>query len=292
VVRLEAPRRGDSEWLWPGDADLSDLSRALWQHGIAHRIYERAGEQALQLQDPRREPELLAILDALQRDELRLRPPERAVPAATGAPSWHRAPLTLLLLAASVVGAVLAAVDYRGVLFSALTFTRAEVVAGRVVLDSLAQTLARGELWRLVTPIFLHFGLLHLAFNGLWLWEFGRRIEMRQGAGRLLLIVLVTGLLGNLAQYLVVPGALFGGMSGVIYGLLGYCWLWGRLRPAEDFQLPAGIMVVLLVWLLIAASGVIEAVGLGAIANAAHVGGLVSGLGLAAVLARVATRRG
>src|SRR5690606_16541906 len=74
--------------------------------------------------------------------------------------------------------------------------------------------IASGQLWRLVTPIFLHGGILHLVFNMLWLYQLGSAIEHYEGSRLLLLMVMILGALCNTAQYLV-SGPAFVGMSGV-----------------------------------------------------------------------------
>ena len=75
-------------------------------------------------------------------------------------------------------------------------------------------------------------------------------------------------------------------MSGVIYGLLGYIVIWNRCRPAQSFPLANGVAVVMIVWLLLCIAGFTELLGVGAVANTAHVSGLLLGivLGLAAAL--------
>jgi len=125
----------------------------------------------------------------------------------------------------------------------------------------------------------VHFGFLHLAMNSMWYLELGRRIEYRQGALMLLGLTLVFGVVSNLAQYSFGGPGIFGGLSGVLYGLLGHCWLFQKLSPDEAYRLPPGVVVLMLVWLVICLTGVIEVVSFGAlaIANAAHVGGLVAG---------------
>jgi GlpG protein len=88
-----------------------------------------------------------------------------------------------------------------------------------------------GEFWRLLTPIFLHFGLAHLAFNLLWLSILGSRIEQLSGSVHLLMVVIVSGVFSNMIQVGWGGSAMFGGMSGVVYALLGYIWIKGRFVP-------------------------------------------------------------
>src|SRR5690606_11070458 len=95
----------------------------------------------------------------------------------------------------------------------------------------LLRSVLSGEQWRLLTPIFLHFGLLHQLFNMLWLWDLGGALEARRGFGFLALFVLISGIGGNLAQYLITGWPYFGGVSGVVFGLLGFIWMPGRYNP-------------------------------------------------------------
>ena len=67
-------------------------------------------------------------------------------------------------------------------------------------------------------------------------------------------------------------------MSGVVYGLLGFCLLESRINPVSSLRLPAALLWFMLGWLFLCMIGLVEAVGFGAIANSAHVGGLFSGV--------------
>lgn len=129
-----------------------------------------------------------------------------------------------------------------------------------------------GQFWRLITPIFIHFGILHIVFNSLWLWELGRAIEHTSEAWKLGLLVMCIGVVSNLAQYLY-AGPLFGGMSGVVYGLLGYVWAQGRFNPFARLQLNQNVMIMMMIWFALCWTGM-----LGPVANMAHTGGLLMGL--------------
>ncbi|MFM2420563.1 MAG: hypothetical protein RL385_5286 [Pseudomonadota bacterium] len=128
------------------------------------------------------------------------------------------------------------------------------------------------EPWRFVTPVLIHFGVLHILFNALWLKDLGRVIEMVHGTRYLAVFVLVSGALSNVAQFEIVGSPLFGGLSGVVYGLLGLIWLSGKLRPGLGYGLPPHTVQLMLLWL---ALGFIGNFG---VANYCHLGGLVVGL--------------
>lgn len=129
-----------------------------------------------------------------------------------------------------------------------------------------------GQLWRLFTPIIIHFGIMHIAFNLLWLYQLGSVIEQRQNTKRMLILVIITALLSNLAQFYW-AGPIFGGMSGVVYGLLAYVWAQGKFNPGVGIGLNQSTTVMMLIWFIVCWLGLV-----GNIANMAHTIGLVCGV--------------
>lgn len=130
-----------------------------------------------------------------------------------------------------------------------------------------------GEVWRLLSPAVLHFGWPHILFN-LWaFWDLAGLIERRAGPNRLVGLIVGLALISNLGQYLA-AGPNFGGMSGVIYGLLGYAWMMGRYRPEAGIGLHPQTVVMMLVWFVICLT---PALGV-PVANAAHGFGLIAGI--------------
>jgi GlpG protein len=126
----------------------------------------------------------------------------------------------------------------------------------------------QGQIWRLLTPIFIHLGPLHILFNMLWMRDLGTTMERHLGAFRLALQVVVIGILSNAAQYFA-SGPAFGGMSGVVYGLLGYIWMKGKFDPASGLFLHPSTVAMMLIWLvfgytnLLPMANTVHAVGLG-----------------------------
>lgn len=147
---------------------------------------------------------------------------------------------------------------------------------------SLMDIIRSGQLWRFVTPIFLHFSVLHILFNMMWLRNLGRSIEFVRGTPRFVLLILALAILSNIGQYWwtmtyyssppAVP-ARFGGMSGVVFGLIGYLWMKGRTQPRQGLAIPNDQLVWAVLWMLLCIGG-----AFGAIANAAHVTGFLAGI--------------
>ncbi len=139
-----------------------------------------------------------------------------------------------------------------------------------------SQTLEKvreGQIWRLVTPIFLHGNFLHLGFNVYIFWILGGVIERLKGSGHLLVLCLIIAILSNLAQFQT-SGPNFLGLSGVVYGLFGFIWMRSMLLPEEGFFMPQGMVVQMILWAVIC----VLARDNFPVANAAHFGGLFVGM--------------
>lgn len=131
------------------------------------------------------------------------------------------------------------------------------------------------QVWRWITPVFLHFGILHFTFNLLWWWDIASLIERLQGTFRLTYIFLVLSVMSNLIQFMF-SGNRFGGLSGVVFGVLGYVWVYGQVRRDYPLQLRPVIMYMMVGWMLVGFSGVLDK-AVGPMANEAHLAGLVTG---------------
>lgn len=139
-----------------------------------------------------------------------------------------------------------------------------------------------GNYWRIITPTLMHFSALHLIFNLAWWWTLGRDIETKLGAIALILLFLSTGLLSNYAQFMV-SGPNFGGLSGVVYGLFGFVWWCGWLRPHWGLSLSKPLVGFMLLWLVIGYADVLWI----NMANTAHLTGLISGCLLALLMTQL-----
>ncbi|WP_273427851.1 rhomboid family intramembrane serine protease [Marinobacter sp.] len=268
--------------------NLAGFSQWLKGQGVPHRITEENDHQVLWLENPQHAEPVLEALDRfLAEPELRdAVDRQHHSPVFVGG-RWQPSPKHAPLVLAAIVVALLmvwATSMGRNELAAALMMIDPRdfdwsTLAGRI--DALASTLASGQVWRLLTPDFLHFSWTHIIFNSVMLWFLGSQIEWFDGRGRLLTLFLVTSIFSNGLQYLV-SGPLFGGLSGVVYGILGYCWLSQRKLPR--FQFPPALVTFAVVWMVIGFTPFTEMLGLGRMANEAHLGGFVSGVALALIL--------
>ena len=282
----------------PADVNLLAFSQYLGHQGVEHRISEEGRHQVLWVDTDQAATLVRSIYTTYLSGQLLL---DDATPAAVNllprfsATSLKQVPVTLLLI---LICLLLVPVTFGlgygngydsgngewNSLLRQLLFLPSEQSGSRLYFLPLSQVLSSGEVWRFFTPMFLHFGWVHLVFNLLWVWEVGRRIERVNGSLLLILLVCLASLVANLSQFFMSGTALFGGMSGVVFGLLGYSLVWSRLVPERATGLPPGIYIFMLVYLLVGVTGVMDLAGLGKIANGAHLGGLIAGLVLASLV--------
>ena len=152
--------------------------------------------------------------------------------------------------------------------------TGASLAGGRVADSELLSegglygpAVADGEVYRLVTSGFLHFGVVHLLFNGFSLWILGTMLEPAMGRARFALIFFVSLLAGSFGALLLKPEALTAGASGAVFGLMGAAFVYMRHRGFDPMQSGLGF------WLLF---GIVYSFRPG-ISLGGHIGGLVGG---------------
>ncbi len=264
------------------DTDLGPFSRLLWQRRLSHRITEMDGKQVLLMNSPPQIEQALALFQQWRRGEV--------APAAQDSVGFGtffnsgefiggltrgfaRAPLTLVLIALCCVLAVLAPLATPTALTFDLLYPDFSYGTRTIILSRVIDNFGLSELFRMLTPILLHGGLVHLAFNMMWLWELGTRIERAQSSLAMALVVAVLGLLSNTVQYLYGGGTNFGGMSGVVYGLFAYIWMWQLFDPRTKLALPGS-----LIWFMLISLVIMTALDLRMIANEAHLGGFLAGM--------------
>lgn len=136
----------------------------------------------------------------------------------------------------------------------------------------IAELSSSHQWWRLLGPAFIHFSAVHLVFNLLWWWFLGAKIEQKFGTSTLVLLFAISAISSNVGQ-LLVSGTNFGGLSGVVYAVMGFVWWIGWLRPHWGLALPKPVIGFLLIWLLLGYADVLWV----SMANTAHTVGLIAG---------------
>jgi GlpG protein len=205
----------------------------------------------------------------------------------SGAGIRRKCPLTIGLIVVSVLVALATNQLFEdnganpSSLLDSLRFVRSAET-----LDNFADV-KRGQVWRLVTPIFVHYGIMHLVFNMWLMYVLGGQIEDRLGSGKFAAFVLLAAILSNLGQAITAQSlgklGLFGGMSGVGYAVFGYLWMKVKFDPGSGFQLDKLNVFILMAWLVLCTLREFPPFDsvLGMLpkaANTAHVVGLVVGM--------------
>ena len=190
------------------------------------------------------------------------------------------------IIIASILIALLSNFGSVIIFIEPLTFTQINISnLGYFSALSFEQTfIESNQWWRLVSPMFLHFSFAHLAFNCLWIYILGEKIEKVDGSLTFISIVIFTAVSSNSLQYFWNGSSLFGGLSGVIYGLIGFCMIIEMDSSRDIYDIPPGLYMFMIIWMILGFMGVLELFGFGSVANFAHLGGLVSGIIFAMIL--------
>ena len=248
---VEPDSEGWAVWIYSEDQiEKGNQALAAYLQNPADRTFQNAADTAVASEQRQRREEAAFAKRVRTADQI-----------------WKRsdtAPLTLFLIGASVVVTLFAGLN------ASLPNVRWLLISEGA--PGFLPEVQSGEIWRLITPIFIHFGPTHLLFNMLVLYDLGRLIEKAQGTKRLALLVVVIGVGSNIGQYLI-GGPGFGGMSGVLYGMVGYIWLRSQCDPASGLMISPMTLGVMLVWFFLCLFGIIPGV-----ANGTHAIGLVMGI--------------
>ena len=266
--RIDESANGWAVWIRDEDqvAKGAEELKAYLDDPKAHRFVKAASDAK-------------AIKQAEEKREREYRKNFRDVSDQWSGLQARRRPLTIFLIATAAVVFLLQQSGYRGVVLNTLSFTTSHLELSRGWIGDGLKPIQSGQVWRLITPIFLHFGPLHILFNGWVMMIEGTLIEKSRGTLRFGVLVLISAIVSNLGQYLYMAQgdpnttAAFGGLSGVGYALFGYIWMKTLYEPEQGMILPPNTVAMMLIWLVLCMTGV-----LGPIANAAHVVGLVVGV--------------
>lgn len=255
------------------------LSEALFAQRIDSDVREdEQGERGVWVLSERDLPRAEAVLRVFLSHGARATHPRPSLFARA-----RQSPVTYALIAICVLVSVATELLHYDVLLVYLS------IASFDPSGNLWHDLAHGQLWRAITPIFIHFGPFHLIFNAFWLMDAGSVVERYQGWLGYTVFVLWSAALSNVAQLALGANPNFGGMSGVVYAYIGYLWARGR-DPDSGIQVPGRLIGFFVVWMALGFSGLLDRV-IGPMANYCHLGGFVAGLAYGYIAAVRARRR-
>ncbi|MCH7726339.1 MAG: rhomboid family intramembrane serine protease [Planctomycetes bacterium] len=202
----------------------------------------------------------------------------------------RRTPIVFVLIIGSILATIWTNFGKDNTTFRRLSFYDTVIHHGidakNANIEEVFVDIRKGQVWRLLSPVFVHLSILHLIFNMYWTFVLGAQIERLRGSLRFALIVVLAAVISNIAQAgLDYP--VFGGMSGVGYGLFGYVWMKTLYEPTSGFMLAPSTVALMVIWFFVCLSGAI-----GGVANTAHLAGFVvgAGIGLAPIMFRSRTK--
>ncbi len=262
------------------EINLLRVSQFLTSQGIFHRINEESGQQIIWVEGEQQVALVREALDACPFEETNPGPigdnsnvegkRTRVAGLYNVLRAYARSPVSMSMIAACVIVAVFSSLGTQPQRVAFLFYPLLDTSGFTALLISIDSA---SELLRSFSPMLLHFGELHLVFNMLWLWYFGRQLESSHPRWLFVVLILLCSFMGNTTQYLYSGYNNFGGMSGVVYGLLGYTWIIHKFMPGSRLLINNSMFMVFVIALIL-----MEITASSWIATAAHVGGLISGL--------------
>ena len=296
----------DARWhrvlRFPIGQNLMPLLSYLKTHNISHHVTEESGQQQLWIADASQIHNVAEYASRWASGDLNVNEKMSGLAPFTAKKPlsisiskpliilhlFRLLPVTMMVMLLGFIGIILFKLD--SVQFSYINpFLFQKIQSGSFL--SLQETLKLGEYWRLLTPTFLHFSFLHVVFNALFMWVIGQRIESVKGRLHYLAIVIFIGLIANIAQYMAQANTIFGGLSGVVYGLVGYIAVYQRYISHPILQFDQSMIIMFIVVLLLGLLGVMDLFIAGRVANTAHIAGLGTGAIIGWLMAIVDMRK-
>lgn len=283
-THIDAVDNGSNRWeIWVRDEDK--LGKALRELELFR----------LNPNEPKYESAVIEasrLLEEEQRTREKAAKNIRKIKPSSSAVGMNRGPIPPLTLTLSILAGILSLLSgfmqpshnnrWGHLIVNELSFVApADLAASK---GDPAASLKKGEIWRAVTPIFLHGSMLHLAMNLFMLISLGRLIERIVGTPLFALLVLLLAVGPNLLQGLA-PEWMYGspnfvGISGVVYGLFGYIWIRSNLHPEMGISIPMPIAILLIGMIVIGFTFEFQSFRP---ANLCHLGGLLLGIAAAFV---------
>lgn len=200
----------------------------------------------------------------------------------------HEAYVTKTLIAVNVLMLFFSALSAGSAGFGRALFSGGLVGSSTPLMDKLAlhganlytnglvlpAGVSDGEYYRLITNMFMHYGMIHLLLNMLALYQLGRVVESALGPARFAAVYFLSGLAGGVAVYLYSPYGDTAGASGAVFGILGALFvILKRLGQSTAAVLPVIVLNLIFTFTI------------PQISVAGHVGGLIAGGLITAALA-------
>jgi membrane associated rhomboid family serine protease len=192
---------------------------------------------------------------------------------------WREAPVTTVLIAINLIVFVLQiATGFPLGLFPSNS-------SGWVMQHGVffSPFIAQGDYWRIITPGFIHLGIIHLALNMYLLYVLGRMLEPELGSIQMIAAYFTSLIAGSLGAMILEPETPSAGASGAIFGLMGMALVIARSRRNSDAFQQIGILIVL---------NLVFTFGYSGVSKGAHLGGLIGGAICGFILFELGERRG